>query len=474
MPSKSDRVLVLGAGPAGIFAALRAAELGAPTTLVTSGAFGGMAAADGPVPVRALAHAARLMREAQQMPLYGINVGEPRLDYPSLLGRIGEIVRDVREHAALRPQLEAAGVAIHEHAGPTHFVDPHLIQTDAGQRFEADRIIVCTGGVNRTLPVPGFGLLATHRDALSLTSVPPSMIVIGGGATGLQVASIFAAFGTQVELFEAGDRILPAEEPEVSAQVAAGFRARGIVLREGFGAIEGFEPASDGIRMTYRHGNETRSSSAALGVSAVGWCVDADALQLSAAGIELHQGFIEVDEVGRTSTPHIFAAGDAIGGAMLVPQAIQEGFVAASAALGAEAHPTARHLVPLGSFTDPEYARVGDIETTAAKSERIVASTATFAETTRTIIDGRTFGFCKLIADAETRQIIGCSVVGDRAVDIVQVAAVAMAGRMDVDTLANFQLSFPIYAGILSRTAIRLTQDMDWRSSTKRALSAEA
>ncbi len=458
MASKPARVLVLGAGPAGIFAALRAADLGARTTLVTSGALGGMAANDGPVPVRALAHAARLMREARQMPDYGIEVGDPRLDYAALQERIRHVVRDVRDQAALRPQLEATGVTIHEHAGPVHFVDDRTVQTATGQRYEADRIVICTGGVSRTLPVPGFGQLATHSDAWSLTSVPRSMIVIGGGATGLQVASIFAAFGTQVELFDAGGRILQAEEPEVSACVAQGFRSRGVAVHEGFGVIDRFEQVAGGIRMTWRKDRAAASCEAELAVSAVGWCIDADALQLGAAGVELSRGFIAVDEVGRTSAAHIFAAGDAIGGAMLVPQAIQEGFIAASAAMGVQSHPTARHLVPAGSFTDPEYARVGATQAEALLATNAVSATVSFAEMTRAIIDGHTFGFCKLIADADTREILGCSVVGDRAVDIVQVAAVAMAGGMRVDTLANFQLSFPIYAGILARTAAKLTR----------------
>jgi len=456
----SERVLVIGAGPAGLFAALRAADLGARTTLVASGTLGGMAGEDGPVPVRTLAHAARLMREAREMPRFGIVVGEPRIDYPGLMARVREVVREVREHAALRPQLEAAGVTIHEHAGAAHFVDPHAVETASGQRLEADRIIICTGGVTRTLPIPGFELLATHSDAWSLDAVPRSMIVVGGGATGLQVASIFAAFGTRIDLFEGAGRILPAEEPEVSAQVAAGFRARGISLHEGFGAIESFERAPDCVRMTWRKEGRAASRTAELAVSAVGWLANADALRLQVAGVKLERGFIAVDDVGRTSVPHIFAAGDVVGNPMLVPQAIQEGFIAASAALGTEARPTARHLVPMGSFTDPEYARVGATEAEARASANVATATVTFAETTRAIIDGHTFGFCKLVADADTRRILGCSIVGDRAVDIVQVAAVAMAGDMPVDTLANFQLSFPIYAGILSRTAAKLTHEL--------------
>jgi pyruvate/2-oxoglutarate dehydrogenase complex dihydrolipoamide dehydrogenase (E3) component len=124
---KMTQVVVLGAGPAGVLAALRAADLGARTALVTSGAFGGMAANDGPVPVRTLAHAGRLMREARQLGQYGVKVSEPVLDYSRLLARVREVVSEVDTHSSLRRQIDEFGVALHEQAGAARFLDPHTI-----------------------------------------------------------------------------------------------------------------------------------------------------------------------------------------------------------------------------------------------------------------------------------------------------------------------------------------------------------
>ena len=121
-------IVVIGAGPAGMLAALRAGDLGAKTVLVTSGDFGGMAANDGPVPVRTLAHAARLIRDARQLGRYGIGVNEPSLDYSRLLARVREVVHDVREQSTFRSQIESAGVTIHERTGNSRFVDPHTIR----------------------------------------------------------------------------------------------------------------------------------------------------------------------------------------------------------------------------------------------------------------------------------------------------------------------------------------------------------
>jgi pyruvate/2-oxoglutarate dehydrogenase complex dihydrolipoamide dehydrogenase (E3) component len=447
-------VVVVGAGPAGVMAALRAADLGAKTALVTSGAFGGMAANDGPVPVRTLAHAARLMREARQLGRYGVDVGEPVLDYRRLLGRVDEVVAEVGAASTLRPQVEAAGAVIHEHQDEVRFEDARSLVTNAGRRFRADRIILCTGGVSRRLPIPGFELTATHSDAWSLTSVPASMIVVGAGATGVQVASVFNAFGTRVQVFQAGDRILATEEPEVSAAVAAAFRDSGIGIHEDFGAIEAFERSSVGVRMIYAKDGARRSAEAALVVSAVGWSANTASLDLAVAGVETDsRGFIRVDEHQRTSSLQVFAAGDVTGGLMLAGHALKAGFVAATNAVRGPILVSSEDVGAVGSFTDPEYAQVGLGEARARASHDVEVVTVDFASTTRAIIDGRAIGFCKLIADRVTHKLLGCHIVGERAVDIAQIAAIVIAGGMTVDDLAQVPLSFPTYAGILGRGA---------------------
>src|SRR5215831_1373824 len=135
-------VIVIGAGPAGVLAALRAADQGARTALIIRDEFGGMAANDGPVPVRTLA-AARLIRDARQLGLHGIAVCEPLLDYPRLLARVREVVNDVREHSALRGQIDSLGVAVYEQTGSARFADPHTVETESGMRLQAEKIISC-------------------------------------------------------------------------------------------------------------------------------------------------------------------------------------------------------------------------------------------------------------------------------------------------------------------------------------------
>jgi pyruvate/2-oxoglutarate dehydrogenase complex dihydrolipoamide dehydrogenase (E3) component len=454
-------VAIVGAGPAGLVASLRAADLGARTVLVTRGEVGGMAANDGPIPVRTLAQAARLLREARQLGQYGISVSEPILDYPRLLARTRQVVEQVREHSTRREQLEKMGVTIHEKAGTARFVDPHTIETESGLRLRADKIILSAGGTSRRLPIPGFEWTATHSDAWSLTAVPPSMIVVGAGATGVQVASIFQAFGSQVQLFQAGPRILPTEDEDVSAVMTTAFREAGMVVRENFGAIESFEKTPGGVRMFFTKDGVRDSAEAAMVVVAIGWVADTAGLNLAAAGVATNaRGYVQVNEYLQTSTPNIFAAGDITGRLMLVPQAAQDGFVAATNAVQGATTTLGEQVSPLGSFTEPEYAQVGTTEAKARETHDAVVARVDFDETVRTIVDGRTIGFCKMIADRKTGKILGCHVVGERAVEIAQVVAIAMAGGLPVDKMARVPLSFPTYAGILVRSAYRAAQQI--------------
>jgi dihydrolipoamide dehydrogenase len=288
------------------------------------------------------------------------------------------------------------------------------------------------------------------------------MIVIGGGATGVQVASVFNAFGSRITLFHSGARIVPTEDEEVSAAVAASFRDSGIDVRENFGVIESFEKTSDGVRMSFSKDRQSEHAEATLAVVAIGWAANTAALNLDRAGVETDaREFVRVDEFLRTSAPHIFAAGDVTGRMMLVPQAIQQGFVAATNAVRGATMTELQGAAPIGSFTDPEYAQVGMTEKQARATGDIIVAKICFDSTTRTIIDGRTSGFCKLIVDRETRQILGCHVVGERAVELTQVAAVAMAGRMRVDDLAQVPLSFPTYAGVLGRVAAQAARRLN-------------
>ena len=461
-PRQLFDVVVVGAGPAGVVAALRAARLGASTALITRDRFGGMAANDGPVPVRTLAQAARLIRDARQLPLFGIAGGEPSLDYSRLLARVRDVTAEARQHTLLREDLERAGVSIYEQAGMARFADAHTVESDNAPRLDADKIIICTGGTSRPLAVSGFDLTATHSDAWNLSSVPPSLIVIGAGATGVQVASIFNAFGSRIHLIEIAPRILMTEDHEVSEAVRAALAASGVQIVADAGTIDRFERSATGVRFIRSARDGQHSIDATRAVVAAGWVAATAGLDLDRAGVQTdRRGYVQVDAHLRTTAPHVFAAGDITGRALVVHEAVREGLVAATNAVLGPATVLPAQVSPIGSFFDPEYASAGLTEAAARENREVVAATVRFDSLPRPIIDGRPTGFCKLIIDRELHTILGCHVVGERAVELVQLASTAMAAAMPVEQLALVPFSFPTYANALGRAAILAAIELD-------------
>jgi pyruvate/2-oxoglutarate dehydrogenase complex dihydrolipoamide dehydrogenase (E3) component len=217
---------------------------------------------------------------------------------------------------------------------------------------------------------------------------------------------------------------------------------------------------------------------AALAVVAVGWVANTAGMDLLRAGVELDErGFVRVDQHLQTTAQHVFAAGDVTGRLMLVPQAIQDGFVAGTNAVRGPMVALEMPVSPIGSFTDPEYGQVGLTEAQARERVDVITAAVRFDLTTRALIDGRPAGFCKLIVDRATRRIVGCHVVGERAVEIVQAAALAMAGNLSVEALARIPLSFPTYVGVLGRAAAsaarQLNVESDWQAGSPETAAQE-
>jgi pyruvate/2-oxoglutarate dehydrogenase complex dihydrolipoamide dehydrogenase (E3) component len=290
--------------------------------------------------------------------------------------------------------------------------------------------------------------------------------VIGAGATGVQVASIFNAFGSRVTLFEAAPRILMSEDEQVSAAMSSALQASGVRVLQDAGTIERFEPSPTGVRLVASGSDGPAHIDATLAVVAVGWVANTDGLDLAAVGVETDpRGYIEVDSQLRTTARGIYAAGDVTGHLMVVHEAAREGYLAATNATVGRADALPAEVSPLGSFTDPEYASVGLTEAAAREAHDVVVGIEGFDSMPRPIIDGRPTGFCKLVVDREDQTILGCHIVGERAVELAQLAALAVASGMTVEQLALVPFSFPTYANALGRAAVRVARQLEARSA---------
>ena len=454
-------VVVVGGGPAGVTAALRARELGAEVALVERGHMGGTCTNDGCVPTRVLAHAARLARDAEQFADYGLIGEPPRVDFARLLNRTQRIVYDVHEKKQLQGRLEGSGTRVFHRAGEARFSGPHTLTLEDGTNVEADKIVLCAGGHARRLPFPGAEHALTHGDVWGMTRLPPSVAIVGASSTGCQLASVFAAFGARVTLLEVAPRILPGEDLAVSEGIAEAFAGRDIEIVAGIGGVERIEETDGGVRLFYSRGGEGLSLDVGAVVMAVGWPGNAEGLNLEAAGVEAERGYVTVDDALRTSAPHVFAAGDITGRMMLVQSATYEGAVAAEGAVLGDGRKFRHEIVPHGGFTDPEYGGVGLTEEQARRDHDYVVSVVPYADLDRGLIDGRPDGLCKLVVDRGSRRLLGAHIVGEQAVEVVQIAATAMRAGMTVEELADVELAYPTFTAVVGLAARRAVGDLE-------------
>lgn len=471
-------IIVIGGGPAGVTAALRARELGASVALVERGRMGGTCTNDGCVPTRVLAHAARLLRESAQFEDYGLEGPAPQVNFERLLARTQAIVYKVHEKKQLIAHLESSGAAVFAGVGSARFDDPHTLRLVDGRTLQAKQFILCAGGRARRLDFPGAEFALTHSDVWSLKSLPESVVIAGGAATGCQLASIFSAFGSRVTLIEMAPRLLGTEDEAVAQVIQRAFEDRNIQIVTGIGGIERIDQNPNGLALTYLSGGAPITLDTQAVILSTGWLGNLSDLNLEAAGVKTNGRYVTVDDDLRTSAPHIFAAGDITGRMMLVQSAGYEALLAAeNAVLGGKRAETHK-IVPHGGFTDPEYASVGLTEAQARQQGDCAVAVVPYAELDRAVIDDHPVGLCKLIVSTETHRILGAHVVGEQALEIIHLVAAGMLSNMWVEQLAELEIAYPTFTAAVGIAARRIANDLgsyplspQWRTLKKRPVA---
>jgi dihydrolipoamide dehydrogenase len=426
-----------------------------------------------------LAKAARLMRDSEQLADYGLIAEKPRLDFRRLISRTQHVVYSIHEKKQLIGHLERSGVQVHSEIGPVRFTDSHTVEWGSGYRLTADKFLLCAGGRARRLDFPGAEFALTHSDIWRLKDFPRSLIVVGGAATGCQLASIFQTLGSQVAILEIASRILRLEDLAISDVIGAQFAKQGMQIITGFEKITRLENVDGANKLFFDLSGEELSLKADAVVLSTGWVGNLSSLHLPAAGVETVGNYVRVDDSLRTSIPHIFAAGDITGRMMLVQSAGYEAIVAAENAVLEGNRPSNDQIVPHGGFTDPEYGSVGLTEEQAIKAHDCVIATVPYSDTDRAVIDGHTVGHCKLIVSRDTHRVLGAHVVGEQALEIVHLIASGMTADMWVEQLAELQIAYPTFTAVVGLAARRIVRDLgvrplapEWRSIS-RPLAAE-
>jgi pyruvate/2-oxoglutarate dehydrogenase complex dihydrolipoamide dehydrogenase (E3) component len=453
-------LIVIGGGPAGVTAAMRARELGAEVALVERDRMGGTCTNDGCVPTRVLAKTARLWRDAAQFETYGLSAPLPELDFEKLMKRTQHIVYTIQEKKQLISHLEESGVTPFVGVGPARFVDTNTIALPDGRLLQAEKFILCAGGRARRLDFPGEDLALTHSDIWTLKKLPKSVIVVGGAATGCQVASIFNAFGVDVTILEVAPHLLRIEDEIIARTIETAFLQRGMKIVGGISGLERIEKGDSGLELFFMRGEEKQNLRAEAIFLSTGWLGNLDPLNLQAVGVETARNYVKVNDYLQTSAPHIFAAGDITGRMMLVQSAGYEALAAAENAILGVGNRQQHTIVPHGGFTDPEYASVGLTETQASSQGEILVATVPYAEMDRAVIDDHTVGACKLIVSKESHRILGAHVVGEQALEIVHVVAAGIAADMWVEQLAELQIAYPTFTAVIGLAARAIVREL--------------
>lgn len=455
-------VVVIGGGPAGVTAALRARELGARVALVEKYRLGGTCTNDGCVPTRVLAKAARLMRDAGQFADYGLIAEKPQVNFEAVINRTQQVVYQVHEKKQLLDHLHDVEIDAFVEVGNSHFVDAHTLEFESGEQIEGRRFIICVGGSARRLDFPGAEYALTHSDVWTLKALPESVAIIGGGATGCQLASIFEAFGAEVTLLDVAPRILLSEDASVADLIEAQFTEHGIKVITSIDRLDSIEKTEESLKLNYQHNGDVQILPVDAVILSVGWPGNINSLNLSAAGVETNRNYIQVNDFMQTSVDHIFAAGDITGKMMLVQSASSQARVAAENAVRGITEDMQHTVVPHGGFTDPEYGGVGLTEEQAQKNGiDYVVATIPYRDLDRAVIDGRTVGFCKLLVDRRTREVIGTHVVGEQAVELVSMIATGMTSRLTVEELAEIEFAYPTFAAIIGLAARQIVRQLN-------------
>ncbi len=453
---------MIGGGPAGVSAALQGAELGAQVTLVERKRVGGTSVNEGPAPIRTLARAARLARDARVWETFGLRGTPPEVDMAAAVAnatRVADYSHDVKR---MSDYIAGCGVELVQGVGSSWFVDPHTIEIADGRRFAGDAIVVAVGGHAGRLPIPGADLALTYEDIRELTELPVSTVVVGGSDTGCQLASILLDFGSQVTVLEFADRIKPRSDHDVSAGLTAAFEAKGMRVITGTRAssIQRVDDVYLVEHVPEGGAGAPATVAADLVFFAVGWPGNADLLRPEVIGLETSRGYVTVTDRLVSNIPHVFAAGDATGLSMLVPSARQQGLIAAENAVMGTRRRNTHEIVPTGSFTDPEYGSVGLTEEEARARYECEVALVRYDDLLRPVVDARSGGFCKLIVESNRHFILGAHVLGEYSAEIIQMVATCMATNMRIEQLADLQFAFPTFTEAVGMAAQKCVRQL--------------
>jgi dihydrolipoamide dehydrogenase len=428
-------LIVLGGGMSGLPVALKSAHHGLETALVEQDLLGGTCLNRGCIPTKTMIRSAAVARLARRADEFGVTIdGEIRTDMEAVVERQQRVVESIREGAYSNVE-NADGLDLIE----GHGVLESATELTVGDRsLTADRIVLNTGAQPIEPPIDGLDDVDTldSTSGLEVSDVPSHLAVVGGGYVGCEFAQMYARFGANVTVFQRGDRLLLAEDSDVSGVIEDAFEAEGIDVRTGM-AVEALEFTSSGARVTADDGADDIEVSRVL--VAAGRRANTDSIGIEDAGVELDdRGFVEIDEQFRTTADSVYAVGDVSGPPMFTHSARNDADLLYRHLVHDEEIDATDRVVPHAVFTDPQVGHVGLTEREAEEQGHDVAvGRSDYAEQGKPKALGETEGFVKLVSNAETGRLLGAHVVGEQGADIVHELVLAIELGATAEDVAN-------------------------------------
>ncbi|MGN0195919.1 MAG: dihydrolipoyl dehydrogenase [Candidatus Cryptobacteroides sp.] len=446
------RIIIIGAGPGGYETAVVAAKKGAEVVIISDGPVGGTCLNEGCIPTKSFCRNAEVLEDLAKGSVFGVEDLSYRFDFSKVISRKEEVIGQLRK--GVEGLMGGKGITLVY--GKASFKDQHTVVVD-GTEYEGDYIIIATGSYSASLPIPGADLpgVITSREILNIEAVPQRLCVIGAGVIGLEFASIFKSFGSEVSVVEYCKDILPRFDTDLAKRLKQSLSRRGISIDTG-AQVQSITKEGDTLKVNYLKKDKEFSVEADKVLMAVGRRANVGSLNLADAGIEFTPRGIVVDSRMRTNVPHIYAVGDCVGGIMLAHVATFQGFKALASIFGEPCN-IDLSIVPAAVFTNPEAATVGLTEDECKdKGMKIKCYKSFYRANGKALSMDEPDGYCKIVVSEEEDsfgKILGCHLFGAHSADIVQEAAALMTKGTTLQELREIIHAHPTLSEVFQNAA---------------------
>lgn len=454
MPFDKVNITIIGGGVAGYPAAIRAARMGAEVTIIENDALGGTCLNWGCIPTKALLQSAGVAATIRDAEVFGIRSKGYEIDFSAVMKRKNAVVSQLCN--GVKSLLTAKKVKIVK--GTATFVDAKTVQiVETGEKITADKILIASGSKSGKIPIEGLDGpdVMDSNQVLTMTALPQSVVVIGGGVIGVEFAQFLKGMGTDVTILELMPNLIPGLDKEIAVALEKIVAAAGVKVITN-AMVKGISGKKGQNKVRYAVGDQVAECLADKVILAVGRKPDFSSLNVAKIGIACEKGAIVVNERMETNVPGIYAAGDVIGGVMLAHVATAEGECAVKNALG-QASVMSYRVVPSCIYTTPEVASVGLTEEEARKNHDIQVGRFPFRGNGKALILNETEGMVKVISDKKYGEILGVHILGPHATDMISEAVLGMTMEMTVEDLAHAIHPHPTVSEAIMEAALTLT-----------------